>query len=302
MRGYLSILFFCFLGINIGFAQEKELDKIRKNYTTGKYEKALKLCDKALSASENKKQPELYYYKSLSTFKQLDSSGSPSAYFKSISGCIAIAAKGAGFDKQHLYFSKENADFAMLLLIAHRQAEQKYYSNKINEAKTLETSIAKAFKDTSDLYKVIYQINVKKEIPEAPVVIKLTSKADKIDSIVYFASTQIGKSYKFGKEGPDAFDCSGFIGYVFKHYNEKLPHNAHLISKLGEEVSVQQIKKGDLVFFGTSNAYHVAMYISDSNEPPKIIHCVYKGVCVDDFTSESHWGKSNLYKVKRLMN
>jgi len=74
-----------------------------------------------------------------------------------------------------------------------------------------------------------------------------------------------------------------------------------MISSLGREVALHEIQKGDLVFFGKTSAYHVAMYVSSPEERPKIIHCVYKGVSIDEFNEQSYWGKSNVFKVKRLL-
>lgn len=299
MRNALTLL--CILCGHLIQAQEKDLEKIRKIFISGKYDKTIKMCDKALSSSDNKKNPAFYLYKSLSTFKQADSSSAN--YYKEISSAITIAAKGAAFDKQLTVFNKQNKNFNNLITIAHKQAEIKYYSNKLKEAKIMEGSLARAFKDTSDLYHVLYDVVPKKteEKIEKPVVIALKSNAGKVDSMVYFASLQVGKEYKYAKEGPDAFDCSGFIGYVFKKYGEKLPHNANMISKLGEEVKITDLKKGDLIFFGSTSAYHVAMYITEKGKEPKIIHCVSRGVCIDDFNETTHWGKSNVYKIKRLI-
>jgi cell wall-associated NlpC family hydrolase len=290
----------CLLCVNLLYAQEKELEKIRKNFTSGKYEKTLKLCDKSLSVAANKKNPELYFYKSLSTFKQADSTSS--VYYKMILSSLAIAAKGKPYDRDSKYFTRENSEFNDLIGTAHKQSELKYYTNKTKDAKFLEGMLARSFKDTSELYYVLYNIEKKKVIEEITLKIApLKSNAGKLDSIIYFAFTHVGKEYKFGKEGPDAFDCSGFIGYVFKHYGEKLPHNANMISKLGEEVPLENIKKGDLIFFGSSSAYHVAMYVAEPGDNPKIIHCVSRGVCIDSFDGSSHWGKSNVYKVKRMI-
>jgi cell wall-associated NlpC family hydrolase len=295
------ILLLCLLCVNFFSAQGKDLDKIAKYFSAGKYDKAIKLCDKELSSPSNSKNPDFYYYKSLSMFKQADSSSG--SYFKEVSASITIAGKGAAYDKKLQRFNKQDPEFKTFLETAHKQAEIKYYSNKLKEAKTLEGAIARCFKDTSELYHTLYDIVPKKkeEVVEKPVVIVLKSNAKKIDSLVYFASTHIGKEYKYGKEGPEAFDCSGFIGFCFKTYGEKLPHNAHLISKLGEEVKMEDIRKGDLIFFGSSSAYHVAMYIAEKGKTPQIIHCVSRGVCVDDFNATTHWGKSSVYKIKRLI-
>ncbi|MBQ9227773.1 MAG: C40 family peptidase [Eubacterium sp.] len=51
-------------------------------------------------------------------------------------------------------------------------------------------------------------------------VMSLTAEAATVSStsIVTYAKSLEGKSYKWNTHGPDTFDCSGFVYYVFKHY------------------------------------------------------------------------------------
>mgnify|MGYP000918436026 FL=1 len=36
------------------------------------------------------------------------------------------------------------------------------------------------------------------------------------DKVISFAQTKLGSPYVWGATGPNTFDCSGFVGYVFK--------------------------------------------------------------------------------------
>jgi cell wall-associated NlpC family hydrolase len=300
MKNTLLLLLLCLLYVNFLQAQNKDLEKIRTYYTSKKYYSALKVCDNSLLAVQNKKNPEIYFYKSLCTYKQVNKSSVN--YYKTVLSAATIAAKGAVYDKKHKFFTKKNTRFSIFLAVAHKQAEIKYYTNRIKEAKALESIIAKSFKDTSELYHVLFDVvENEKSIPESNQIISLKSNAGKIDSVIHFASTQVGKRYKYGKAGPDVFDCSGFIGYVFKEYGEKLPRDANMIARLGEEIQMEDIEKGDLIFFGNTSTYHVAMYISEKGNKPKIIHCVSRGVCIDDYNPSTHWGKSSVFKIKRVI-
>ncbi len=42
-------------------------------------------------------------------------------------------------------------------------------------------------------------------------------------AVVDYARTFIGKPYVWGAKGPNSFDCSGFVYYVFKHFGISLP-------------------------------------------------------------------------------
>ena len=46
------------------------------------------------------------------------------------------------------------------------------------------------------------------------------------NDIVEYARDYIGCKYEYGHSGPDAFDCSGFVMYVFNHFGISLPHSS----------------------------------------------------------------------------
>lgn len=78
------------------------------------------------------------------------------------------------------------------------------------------------------------------------------------------AYKQLGKKYVWGATGSKTFDCSGFTQYVYKHAAHKyIPRTAQEQYNYGKKVSTKHMKKGDLVFFGTSkrNIDHVGMYV-----------------------------------------
>ncbi|MGI6188942.1 MAG: hypothetical protein GX041_08685 [Clostridiales bacterium] len=95
-----------------------------------------------------------------------------------------------------------------------------------------------------------------------------------VDSIIAYAQKYLGAPYKYGAAGPDAFDCSGFTSYIFKHFGISLLRSAkdQGYNDNFPKLSRQELKKGDLVFFDTisDNDYsdHVGIYIGDG----KFIH------------------------------
>lgn len=117
-------------------------------------------------------------------------------------------------------------------------------------------------------------------------------------SVVSEAEKWIGKvKYVFGGdnvEGGEA-DCSSFVQYVFKKNGIDLPRVADDQSKVGTEVSKDQLQAGDLVFFqgtyDTEGASHVGIYIGNN----QFIDCGSTGVRVSDLNSDywsSHWYKA----------
>lgn len=69
------------------------------------------------------------------------------------------------------------------------------------------------------------------------------------DLVVDIAKEHLGKPYVWGAEGPNEFDCSGFMMFCYRHVGVKLPRTSREQFKLGEEVEIPDLKKGDLVFW-----------------------------------------------------
>jgi len=81
--------------------------------------------------------------------------------------------------------------------------------------------------------------------------------------VVTVARAYLGRPYRYGAAGPDAFDCSGFVQYVFGKLGIKLPRTAATQWSQLEPVSSPQA--GDLVFFSFSGGRvdHVGIYLGD---------------------------------------
>ena len=82
------------------------------------------------------------------------------------------------------------------------------------------------------------------------------------NDIVRTASKYKGVPYGFGGTTPKAFDCSGYVQFVFKKHSAILPRTADLQYEKGLYVTQSQLKPGDLVFFSTyePGASHVGIY------------------------------------------
>jgi cell wall-associated NlpC family hydrolase len=78
------------------------------------------------------------------------------------------------------------------------------------------------------------------------------------EEVVAFAKTLIGTPYKYASTDPKAgFDCSGFITYVFHHFDIVVPRSSIDFTEVGKPVSTEAAKPGDLVLFtGTDSTEH----------------------------------------------
>ena len=77
------------------------------------------------------------------------------------------------------------------------------------------------------------------------------------------ADTHIGKSYVWGATGPDTFDCSGFVQYVYGKVGIELTRTTYTqVDGRGTYIPKGEEQPGDLVFFGSmTEPHHVGIYV-----------------------------------------
>ena len=85
------------------------------------------------------------------------------------------------------------------------------------------------------------------------------------DAAVAEALRQVGKPYRWGAMGPDAFDCSGLMWYAWRGTSAKFKRTtAHGLYKLTRPIPVDRMARGDMVFFGKPESiHHVGIYIGN---------------------------------------
>jgi len=84
------------------------------------------------------------------------------------------------------------------------------------------------------------------------------------DDVIARAMRLLGSPYRWGGNGPNSFDCSGFVIYVLQPFGVTLPRRSRDMASSGTHVARSDVIPGDLLFFATAGGRtvsHVGMYI-----------------------------------------
>ncbi|MEN2257272.1 C40 family peptidase [Paraclostridium benzoelyticum] len=76
-----------------------------------------------------------------------------------------------------------------------------------------------------------------------------TSASNDMDKAVELIESKVGNKYVWGATGPNSFDCSGLVQYVYKNaLGKDIPRTSYEQSKFGKAVDKKDLQVGDLVF------------------------------------------------------
>ncbi|KUG22503.1 lipoprotein spr precursor [hydrocarbon metagenome] len=88
---------------------------------------------------------------------------------------------------------------------------------------------------------------------------------DEVQLFVKVATGFIGAPYRFGGSTLKGIDCSSFVQKIYRIFDVTLPRNAAQQSKVGINITRENLTEGDLVFFHTNRSLgHVGIYIGNN--------------------------------------
>lgn len=108
------------------------------------------------------------------------------------------------------------------------------------------------------------------------------------DRAAALAQKQLGKQYQWGAAGPDKFDCSGLVMFVYNELGVPLPRVSREQASAGYHVDRKDLRPGDLVFFklNGSRIDHVGIYVGGS----RFVHAPRRYMPVrTDSLNDSYW-------------
>jgi len=96
----------------------------------------------------------------------------------------------------------------------------------------------------------------------------ISKPSGKMENAINSLEEQVGKPYVWGANGPEAFDCSGLVRYIYKtELGKEIPRTSYDQSKFGQAVDKKDLQAGDLIFFDTmkkGKVSHVGMYVGNN--------------------------------------
>lgn len=150
---------------------------------------------------------------------------------------------------------------------------------------------AKSHLDKSVIKDFIKQ-DIERREAELDVNFMSAATSEMLNDLISEARSHMGKRYRSGGKGPNAFDCSGFSSYVFRQFGYSLGASSGDQYNQGEKVDLKDLRIGDLVFFTGRNRRsgrvgHVGIVVSADNEKGtfKFIHAsTSQGIKIDSNT------------------
>lgn len=113
-----------------------------------------------------------------------------------------------------------------------------------------------------------------------------TPEADAGARAAATAQTQIGVRYVYGASNPGSgFDCSGLTSWAWREAGYSIPRTSSSQYAFTERIAREELRPGDLVFYGYGTVSHVVMYIGDGN----IVHAPGSGRYVRVESLDAYW-------------
>lgn len=134
-------------------------------------------------------------------------------------------------------------------------------TKKVETTSRSESSLDNQTIENSENVKTEEESETKQNVKEETTT---TSSNPNGSAIVAYAKTFVGYPYVYGTNGPDTFDCSGFVQYVYKHFGYSISRSSKTQVNDGVTVAKSDLQPGDIIIFkntAKTEIGHVGIYI-----------------------------------------
>ncbi|MGH4140240.1 NlpC/P60 family protein [Clostridium sp.] len=104
-----------------------------------------------------------------------------------------------------------------------------------------------------------------KEEPKEELSQRQNTSSVSSNEVIAYAEGFLGTPYEWAATGPNTFDCSGFVQYVYAHFGVSTGRSTYDQITNGAFVSRENLQAGDLVFFGSGSPHHVGIYVGNNS-------------------------------------
>lgn len=120
--------------------------------------------------------------------------------------------------------------------------------------------------------------------------------------IVVNAISQSGKNYRYGGDGPEDFDCSGLVRFVYAQVGLTVPRTTLTLFNAGEPVAMRDVRPADLLFYRFDDSpgppNHVMIFIGNG----EAIHAPAGGKVVRSAKVDTPGFNRRFIGARRLMD
>ena len=134
--------------------------------------------------------------------------------------------------------------------------------------------------------------------------IEIDAPVSRIDSIINFGKTYLGKPYRFQIADGSRLDCSGFVRHVYQEFGVDLPRTSASQANFVEKTTIDQLQQGDLMFFQgrsrkSDRVGHVALVTKVDGERIEMMHSTNsRGIIIETFNDSSYFTPRLLFVAK----
>lgn len=124
------------------------------------------------------------------------------------------------------------------------------------------------------------------------------------DRIIQTARSYTGTPYKFGGTTRSGIDCSALIYHAYYSVGVTMPRISADQARMGKPVKLNQVQKGDVLFFATSRrrnrVTHAGIVTETHRGDIRFIHSSTSLGVSEDYLSNKYWSKAFLF-ARRIL-